>query len=729
MTSRKVPKDLASFLLYAFGFLLLWEWLRPLEQLTDTSNIIIFILFIIVSLFLSYIGAPLFISSFIKCVFIVFAIHFLYFEGSFFQTEWVSLFIKDLLENIGVVVERDWSNLSNIFRSLLFFVLLWLLAYLIQYWLIARRQIFIFFFMTLIYITVLDTFSPYEAGAAIIRTVISGFAIMGMLTFYRLLDKEFVQKKPTLSRKWMIPLTIMIVISVSFGLAAPKAEPIWPDPVPFFKSYGKGSGGEGGGVRSIGYDEDDSRLGGPFIGNDQLVFTAQVESRHYWKVETKDIYTGKGWDTSGSREYRSPFTGEDEVPIFSFFEHDGVEKEEERSILNANIHDRYIVYPLGIKRIDTPLHPNSTYSLENYTEKIHSASIFNYSVVFDAPKFSVTALMKASEGAAIESELLDRYTQLPEELPQRVRDLALEITAGKNTWYEKAKALEDYLKGSNFTYDQKEVAIPGPEDDYVDQFLFDTQIGYCDNFSTSMVIMARSLGIPTRWVKGYTEGEYKGQAENNRKIFEVTNNNAHSWVEVFFPGIGWVPFEPTKSFSNSVQFNYDYSTQSNSQTPLEQPKSEVKDKPDLLEEKEEKASTSFSFKKLISSFKVFWEKKWKWLVGFIIALIVLAFVIYRVRGKWLPYYLALRYKWSKKDDNFQRAYLLLLRELKRYGLPRKEGQTLRDYAEYVDRFFSTTEMTRLTARYEKLIYRGELNEGSWKETKKLWENLIKKTIA
>lgn len=111
------------------------------------------------------------------------------------------------------------------------------MTYLLQYWLITRRKLFIFFFMTLVYVTVLDTFTPYAADTAIVRTVICGFAIMGMLTFYRLIEKESIRKENRFARKWMIPLAGMIAFSVLLGYVSPKSEPIWPDPVPYIKSY------------------------------------------------------------------------------------------------------------------------------------------------------------------------------------------------------------------------------------------------------------------------------------------------------------------------------------------------------------------------------------------------------------------------------------------------------------------------------------------------------------
>ncbi|MFO1442118.1 DUF4129 domain-containing protein [Bacillus sp. Bva_UNVM-123] len=734
MRARKVQRDFATFLLYVFGFLLLWEWLRPVEQLTDTANLFIFLLFIIVSFLLAYVGAPVILSVFIKCLFIVYALRYLYFEEPFFQFDWFKALIADTLENFTFVIERDWESLSNIFRSLLFFVLLWLMTYLLQYWLIARRQLFIFFFMTLVYITVLDTFTAYDAGFAIIRTIVLGFMVMGMLTFYRLLDREAIVKTG-LSRKWMAPLMILIALSVGIGFIAPKAEPIWPDPVPYLKSYGKEGRGGSGGIQKLGYGMDDSRLGGPFIPDNQVVFSAEVESRHYWKVETKDVYTGKGWISSFSREERTSFELEDEVPIVSFSNSDAIEKKLETGTITTFLNYPHIVYPLGIQKILVP--PTVSFELEDATEKIRTVengnpvSLKQYALQFEVPKYSITALKEAtSDENSLNQQFMERYTQLPGSLPQRIQDLALEITAEKGTVYDKVKELERYFNQTGYMYDQTNVAVPEPEDDYVEQFLFETKRGYCDNFSTSMVVMARSIGIPARWVKGYTEGEYKRLGNFGNSIYEITNNNAHSWVEVYFPGIGWVPFEPTKGFTSNVLFNYDVTSDDALQAPVVEQKNNDSTKPELDEGKSEKSSSSsFSFKKIIASVKEFFVKSWKKLVIIVLIIAAMLFFMYRVRGKWLPHYLAWRFRWTKKDENFPKAYLLLLRELERFGLPRQEGQTLRDYADYVDQFFRTKKMRQLTSRYEELIYRGELEQGSWEETKELWENLIKKTIA
>lgn len=583
--------------------------------------------------------------------------------------------------------------------------------------------------MTMIYITVLDTFSSYVAEWAIVRTVISGFIVMGMLTFYRQIERTGAKMENAYIRKWMIPLLSMIAFSVAVGFIAPKADPIWPDPVPYIKSYSENSGG----VNRVGYGEDDSKLGGPFIGDDQLVFRAEVDSRHYWKVETKDVYTGKGWVATDSNNEMIPFSQNDFVPV-STFSTDVETVEESATIVQLKKYS-HILYPNGIKRIVSI--PTISYEMHPTTEKLYSIQQFKkisldeYELIYEVPKYSVEELTgSAKYDPVIDNEFFkQRFTQLPPSLPNRVRELAQEITAGKETWYEQARAIENYFDRPEYYYDKTDVMIPGEEDDYVDQFLFDSKQGYCDNFSSSMVVMLRSIGIPSRWVKGYTEGEFKRLSEDSKRIFEVTNNNAHSWVEVYFPNVGWVPFEPTKGFTNNVLFTFDTNQNSTSTSETEAAVKKQEEKPDDMEKDQVEKHAPFSLEKIWESSKELVAKQLKsiLLTSFLIVFIVL--LLYRGRKKWLPFYFIWKYKRRNHDEHFAKAYMELLKHLERNGLKRKENQTLRDFSLYIDRFYSTNAMGKLTSRYEQYLYKGSLQEGSWLELRELWEKLIIKTIA
>jgi transglutaminase-like putative cysteine protease len=734
----KSKKDVTFFLLYIFSFLLLWEWLRPLEELTDTGHLGVFLGFVFVSLMMSYFNMPILPSALIKVIIILYAVHFMYYEGTFFSLGWFGQLFNEVLVNSVVIINAEWNEISNVFRTLLFFTLLWLMAYLIQYWLINRKQIFVFFFMTLVYITVLDTFSPYEADAAIVRTVIAGFAVMGMLAYYRIADREVVKKNLESAKKWMIPLVAMIVLSVGIGYAAPKADPIWPDPVPFITSYNEDSGEGSGGVKKVGYGTDDSALGGPFIGDDRVVFTAEADGRHYWRIETKDVYTGKGWIADKGTAVPAEFLPEQNIPMQPFEEE--VKTEQRTSRVTPKIGYPHLVYPLGVTQVEASS-GNSTiqFSLDPTTEKITSiadgqaGSVGPYSLIFNHPVYSVEKLKSAGpKELATEFAFLSKYTQVPEELPERVVELAKEITKDKVTWLEKAQAIEKYFRSNNFVYDQSNVAVPADNQDYVDQFLFETQRGYCDNFSTSMVVMMRSVGIPARWVKGYTEGEYIDTLENGRRLYEVTNNNAHSWVEGYFPGVGWVPFEPTQGFSNNVQFEYDNKDDSQTQTGQEEEEDTTPaapEKPELPEEQAQVDKPKVSFSEGLKSTGAFLKDNLKKIFLTLLVLAVFAAIMYRLRGRWLPVLYILLYKYKKENKYMEKAYIALLLQLERYGLKREKGQTLRDYANYVDSFFSTNEMRWLTEKYEEYLYRGDMDEEMWQKAKKYWEYMIRKVSA
>ena len=134
---------------------------------------------------------------------------------------------------------------------------------------------------------------------------------------------------------------------------------------------------------------------------------------------------------------------------------------------------------------------------------------------------------------------LDKYTQLPSDFPQSIRDLARDVTAGAPNSYDKAKAVEEYLK-NNFEYNLR-IEPPPYNADGVEHFLFTQKEGYSEYFASAMTVMLRSEGMPARLVTGYSLGEKLPDQE----VYMVTDKHSHAWVEVFFPRYGWILFEPT----------------------------------------------------------------------------------------------------------------------------------------------------------------------------------------
>jgi transglutaminase-like putative cysteine protease len=134
-------------------------------------------------------------------------------------------------------------------------------------------------------------------------------------------------------------------------------------------------------------------------------------------------------------------------------------------------------------------------------------------------------------------EIAATYLQLPQ-LDPRIPALAAQITKNARTPFDKASMLENYLRGQ-FSYTLNLSGKPG--DDPLAHFLFETRAGHCEYFASAMTIMLRTLGIPSREVNGFLPGEFNDLGGD----YIVRASDAHSWVEVYFPGIGWQTFDPT----------------------------------------------------------------------------------------------------------------------------------------------------------------------------------------
>lgn len=153
-------------------------------------------------------------------------------------------------------------------------------------------------------------------------------------------------------------------------------------------------------------------------------------------------------------------------------------------------------------------------------------------------------------------EALVPHLQLPATVTERTRALAAQIVDGLAGPYERAVAIEAYLR--RYVYDL-DVEAPPPDVDVADYFLFELERGYCDYYATAFVVLARLAGLPTRFATGYVPGGWNPEAQE----WLITEAEAHSWPEVYFPDLGWVPFEPTAGRSplSRVRFDVERSSQ------------------------------------------------------------------------------------------------------------------------------------------------------------------------
>jgi hypothetical protein len=134
--------------------------------------------------------------------------------------------------------------------------------------------------------------------------------------------------------------------------------------------------------------------------------------------------------------------------------------------------------------------------------------------------------------------------QVPRILSARLRLLAERVTAGASGPWQAALDLKRYLDThEHYSYDFQ----PGRRDP-IDQFLFVTHSGYCDQFSTAFIMMARLLGIPARWVVGYGPG-----TETGPDTYVLRGIDAHSWTQIHLTGYGWVAVDPTPTFASTAE--------------------------------------------------------------------------------------------------------------------------------------------------------------------------------
>ncbi len=134
---------------------------------------------------------------------------------------------------------------------------------------------------------------------------------------------------------------------------------------------------------------------------------------------------------------------------------------------------------------------------------------------------------------------LDPFLAMPESTTQRTIDLATTLRAPGQSTYDTILAYEAWL-GANTEYDL-DAPVPADGADAVDDFLFESQLGFCEQIATTLTIMLRSQGVPARLATGYVPGE----RDRVSGVWNVRGSDAHAWVEVWFPQTGWQAFDPT----------------------------------------------------------------------------------------------------------------------------------------------------------------------------------------
>lgn len=261
---------------------------------------------------------------------------------------------------------------------------------------------------------------------------------------------------------------------------------------------------------------------------DELALNVRVQGASegnlpYWRGQIFEHYTGQGWETGEIRM----------VPIASF----NIERQQE-NLTVQEVTDMHAGRGRSPRYGLPDIIATGDQSLREETalgELIGwSGTTSTYTVYSQAP---IPPSQTVAELVRIQSAMVP-FRELPENMPERVSDLAFRITDGAISQIERAAAIETYLRGLSYSY---EVEPLQPGGDAVDQFLFTMRAGYCTYYASTMAVMARMVGIPSRVAVGYASGSFNPET----KTYTVLEEDAHAWPELYIDGQGWTRWEPT----------------------------------------------------------------------------------------------------------------------------------------------------------------------------------------
>lgn len=465
----------------------------------------------------------------------------------------------DTMSEIALHIIRWWRHViagepAN--DPVLYITVLALISYVVvmlNTWLIFRQQQpWLSVVLSAIPLFVNYTFAGQQKN----ETALVLFVAMAMLSilFHHIIIADAIWRATRVDRPVTAPLQtlwhalLIIVPTIIIANAIPLPTPnetalrIWSalrSPVSTVRSGWDQAFGSGATNVAGGFSKNAMQVGGGRNQTELEVLRYQSTTPEYLRAMVFDRYTGQGWLLSTERIST-------ELPMGTTI----LNSNGARNIVNSTItlsRDRsddllmafgdpiaynrdatvYGLPDLGVGATgvlyvtsDIPLLSTSTYTQTSYISRAYDSEL-------------------RSAGTAM-ATIRTYYSVLPDTVPARVGQLTNQLIneANATTDYDVAMAIQQYLR--TLRYDEQRPRPP-TSSDWVDYFLFESQIGYCDDFATAMTVMLRTQGIPARYVQGYTGGD----RDPARGDYVVRESMAHSWVEVFFDGYGWQRFEPT----------------------------------------------------------------------------------------------------------------------------------------------------------------------------------------
>ena len=332
--------------------------------------------------------------------------------------------------------------------------------------------------------------------------------------------------------------------------AAPWVDVPPPDPEPW-ADFATGGGAESLSAPPEGSGDGPRVLVSPLVQvrsrlvdlSDVELFAVAVPSdeRQYWRLTSLDEFDGDAWRARSQYEDASG-------PLAATLDPSAVGPALSQTVTLTGLGNSYLPVAFELRRVvddggvDMEYEAYSGSLIKTRRAALTGPGRFTYVVDSAVPEIGDPDRLRPSETSMLEEGFLSDNTQLPDDVRDLTRAEAERITEGARSDYHRALQLQDHFRlDGGFRYDL-DVHSEGIES--LEDFLFETRAGYCQQFASAYAALARSIGLPTRVAVGFTWGEWDAERGADG-AYVVRGKHAHAWPEVYFAGTGWVRFEPT----------------------------------------------------------------------------------------------------------------------------------------------------------------------------------------
>lgn len=296
-----------------------------------------------------------------------------------------------------------------------------------------------------------------------------------------------------------------------------------------------------GTTATTGYGPGVTQIGHSLTASRTPIFLAKSPQPYYWEAATYTHFDGRDWSNTqkglvyqaGPSDFGIPLV----QPYFS----------PSLTTHTTHVHITSLLPGATLTTLfytGVPTNFSVPVSVHTAASLFQSEGVKQYRLTAKIPSYNITALDNSAYSAP--PHRLKEDLQLPHNLSPRVDALARKVAGGASGPWQAAQDIKNYLD-DHYRYSLR---VTPTHSNVVNHFLFVDKKGYCDQFSTTFIMMMRSLNIPARWVVGYDAGTYDAAQHG----YLVRALDAHSWAQIWIANIGWVPIDPTPGFATPTSY-------------------------------------------------------------------------------------------------------------------------------------------------------------------------------